>query len=37
METQGIKEGKSDGLHDDPIITLNMFITDPNRCASTSV
>ena len=29
METQGIKEGKSDGLHDDPIITLNMFITDP--------
>ena len=29
MEGQGIKEGKSDGLHDDPIITLNMFITDP--------
>ena len=29
MEGKGIKEGKSDGLHDDPIITLNMFITDP--------
>jgi creatinine amidohydrolase/Fe(II)-dependent formamide hydrolase-like protein len=29
MEGQGIKEGKSDGLHDDPIITLNMFATDP--------
>jgi creatinine amidohydrolase len=29
METKGIKEGKSDGLHDDPVITLNMFITDP--------
>ena len=29
MEAKGIKEGKSDGLHDDPIITLNMFITDP--------
>ena len=29
MEGQGIKEGKSDNLHDDPIITLNMFITDP--------
>lgn len=29
MEGQGIKEGQSDGLHDDPIITLNMFITDP--------
>ena len=29
MEGNGIKEGKSDGLHDDPIITLNMFITDP--------
>jgi creatinine amidohydrolase len=30
MESKGIKEGKSDNLHDDPIITLNMFITDPN-------
>ncbi|MFM8532220.1 MAG: creatininase family protein [Acidimicrobiia bacterium] len=30
MEGQGIKEGKSDGMHDDPIITLNMFIDDPN-------
>jgi creatinine amidohydrolase len=29
MKTKGITEGKSDGLHDDPIITLNMFITDP--------
>ncbi len=29
MEGKGIKAGKSDGLHDDPIITLNMFITDP--------
>jgi creatinine amidohydrolase len=29
MASQGIVEGKSDGLHDDPIITLNMFITDP--------
>ena len=24
-----IKEGASDGLHDDPIISLNMFMTDP--------
>ena len=29
MEGKGIKEAKRDGLHDDPIITLNMFITDP--------
>jgi creatinine amidohydrolase/Fe(II)-dependent formamide hydrolase-like protein len=29
MEKEGIKEGKSDSLHDDPIITLNMFNTDP--------
>ena len=29
MEGQGIKDGKSDNLHDDPIITLNMFIDDP--------
>jgi creatinine amidohydrolase len=29
MEGKGIKEGKSDGMHDDPIITLNMFIDDP--------
>jgi creatinine amidohydrolase len=29
MEKQGITEGKSDSLHDDPIITLNMFATDP--------
>jgi len=29
METQGLKEAKSDALHDDPVISLNMFITDP--------
>ena len=29
MESQGVKEGQSDNLHDDPIITLNMFIADP--------
>jgi len=29
MQKHGISEGKSDGLHDDPIITLNMFIADP--------
>src|SRR5215208_4418303 len=27
METQGMVNGKSDNLHDDPVITLNMFIT----------
>lgn len=30
MQGQGITEGKSDNMHDDPIITLNMFIDDPN-------
>ena len=30
MEGQGLKEGQSDNMHDDPIITLNMFIDDPN-------
>jgi creatinine amidohydrolase/Fe(II)-dependent formamide hydrolase-like protein len=30
MEGQGIKAGQSDNMHDDPIITLNMFIDDPN-------
>ena len=30
MAGHGIVDGKSDNLHDDPIITLNMFITDPN-------
>ena len=30
MADKGIVEGKSDGMHDDPIITLNMFIDDPN-------
>jgi len=29
MEGQGINEGKSDNMHDDPIITLNMFIDNP--------
>ena len=30
IESRGlIKEGQSDGLHDDPIITLNMFMADP--------
>jgi len=30
MESRGlIKEGTSDQLHDDPIITLNMFMADP--------
>jgi creatinine amidohydrolase/Fe(II)-dependent formamide hydrolase-like protein len=29
MEGQGIKEGKSDFLHDDPIIALNMMAADP--------
>ncbi len=30
MEGQGLKAGQSDNMHDDPIITLNMFIDDPN-------
>src|SRR5215470_781786 len=29
-ETGVIKDGKSDEMHDDPIISLNMFNTDPN-------
>lgn len=29
MEKQGLKEGKSDSLHDDPVITLNMLMADP--------
>ncbi len=29
MESHGIPAGASDNLHDDPIISLNMFITDP--------
>lgn len=29
METKGLKEGASDNMHDDVIITLNMFIQDP--------
>jgi creatinine amidohydrolase len=30
MGSEGIVEGASDNLHDDAIITLNMFIDDPN-------
>ena len=30
LATLGVKEGESDGLHDDPAITLNMMVTDPN-------
>jgi creatinine amidohydrolase/Fe(II)-dependent formamide hydrolase-like protein len=30
MKSHGIVDGASDNLHDDPIITLNMYITDPN-------
>ncbi len=30
MTSNGIVDGKSDNMHDDPIITLNMFIDDPN-------
>jgi len=30
MAGRGITPGKSDGMHDDPIITLNMFIDDPD-------
>jgi hypothetical protein len=30
MAGKGIKDGASDNMHDDPIITLNMFIDDPN-------
>ena len=30
MEAHGIANVASDSLHDDPIITLNMFITDPS-------
>jgi creatinine amidohydrolase len=29
MEGEGVKAGKSDNMHDDPIITLNMFVDDP--------
>ena len=29
METRGLGGGKSDALHDDPVITLNMYATDP--------
>lgn len=30
LEEKGLKIGKSDGLHDDPEITFNMLIDDPN-------
>jgi creatinine amidohydrolase/Fe(II)-dependent formamide hydrolase-like protein len=30
LEGHGIKETKPENMHDDPIITLNMFIDDPN-------
>ncbi|MEO7998554.1 MAG: creatininase family protein [Gemmatimonadaceae bacterium] len=30
LEEKGLKVGKSDGLHDDPEITFNMLIDDPN-------
>ncbi len=30
MAGQGLVSGESDNLHDDPVITLNMMITDPN-------
>jgi len=30
LEEKGLKAGKSDGLHDDPEITYNMMIDDPN-------
>jgi creatinine amidohydrolase len=29
MAKHGLKEGQSDGLHDDPVITLNMLMADP--------
>ena len=29
METRGLGGGKSDALHDDPVISLNMYATDP--------
>ena len=29
MATRGLVAEKSDSLHDDPVITLNMFVTDP--------
>lgn len=29
MAKMGLKEGESDGLHDDPVITLNMMMADP--------
>lgn len=30
MESHGIKDGAADNLHDDPIISLNMFNTNPD-------
>ena len=31
METQGMVDTQAENLHDDPVITLNMFITDRSR------
>jgi creatinine amidohydrolase len=30
MKNHGIVDAQSDNLHDDPVITLNMFVTDPS-------
>jgi creatinine amidohydrolase len=30
MKSKGLVSGTSDGLHDDPVITLNMLVDDPN-------
>jgi creatinine amidohydrolase/Fe(II)-dependent formamide hydrolase-like protein len=30
MKSKGLVSGTSDGLHDDPVITLNMLMDDPN-------
>ncbi len=30
MKAKGLVSGTSDGLHDDPVITLNMLVDDPN-------
>jgi hypothetical protein len=30
MEPKGVKEDKPEALHDDPVIALNMFATDPS-------
>ena len=30
MAEHGLVSGEGDGLHDDPVITLNMFYSDPD-------